>query len=215
MAFGRKNKTYAERPWRPDFRDREALPDTKVIRTGFLLNFVAIALTVSVIVVYAFREYTLQVVSAEVAALEAQVGESSASNRVLLEMNKQFREAAAPMEESIAFDRQLISFPELVRDLSSIVPDGMIFNNLDLKPSEMKVGKNKIAPLLLEVSGRILPNGVESPSQMLADFQEALALLPSLDGRLLELELTRFNRNNDLGHFDFTLRVLIPSQSGA
>ena len=165
--------------------------------------------TNTVVVAFLFREYSLQSLSESVSVLETQVAESSATNREILETNKRFRQSSSQMEEVIAFDRQIVDVPALIRDVSGIVPEGMIFRTLGISPSSVAVGKGKVAPLALEVSGRILPSPTSTPSQTLALFQERLPGLPSIANNELETELTRFNRNNEFGFFDFTLLIRI------
>lgn len=215
MALGRKNKKNIQKLWRPDFRDVQALPDTKVIRTGFLLNFIAIAITLAVVVVFIFREYALQSSTQSVASLEAEVASNSSSNRGILESNKRFKQSSSLMEEVVAFDRKIVDYPDLVKQVALAVPDGLVFNQLEISASDEAAGKDKLAPLLLEVSGRISATGSRTPSQILTDFQEKLSAMESVVGRDLGMELTRFNRNNEFGFFDFTLHVLIPSKTGS
>jgi hypothetical protein len=215
MALGRKNKKNTQKLWRPDFREVQTLPDTKVIRTGFLLNFMAIAVTVAVVVVFAFREYELQSSSQAVSALEAEVADNSSANRGILESNKRFKQSSALMEEVVAFDRKIVDYPALVKQVALAVPEGLVFNQLEISASDEAAGKDKVAPLLLEISGRITAAGSRTPSQILTDFQEKLTAMDCVAGRELGMELTRFNRNNEFGFFDFTLHVLIPPQTGS
>ena len=210
MALGRKNKKYTQKLWRPDFREVQALPDTKVIRTGFLLNFVAIAVTLAVLVVLGFREYSLHTSSQAVASLEAEVSENSSKNRSILESNKLFKQSSALMEEVVAFDYSIVNYPDLVAQVSKSVPEGLIFNQFEIGASDEQAGKSKLAPLRLEISGRVTGTPARTPSQILTDFQENLSAMKCVADRDLGTELVRFNRNNEFGFFDFTLLVLIP-----
>lgn len=215
MALGRKDKKDTQKLWRPDFRDVQSLPDTKVIRTGFLMNFVAIAVTVAVVVFYVFREYELQSTARMVASLETQVADGTSENRSILESNKRFKQSSSLMEEVVAFDRKIVDYADLINQAARVLPDGLVFNQLSLAASDEQAGKNKLAPLRMEITGRISSAGARTPSQILTDFQEKLAALDCVAGRDLGMELTRFNRNNEFGFFDFTLLVIIPYESGS
>jgi len=215
MALGRQNKKAAQRLWRPDFRDVQVLPDTKIIRTGFLLNFVAIAITLALIMLYLFKEYSLQSITQSVNSLERQVAESTPENRAVLDANKRFKQSAAIMEEVIAFDRQVVDYPVFIRELSSVLPMGVLLNELDMRSSQQKRANNVIAPLSVELTGVIVGSTSETPSQILTQFQDSIRELPSVAGQDLEMDLRQFQRNNELGNFSFTLQVLIHAESAS
>ena len=67
----------------------------------------------------------------------------------------------------------------------------------------------KVPPFIVELQGKVLEEAPAKPAQVLNDFQEALGQLPSLKGKSIEMEMARFSRNNQFGHFDFTLLVKI------
>lgn len=209
MVLGSKSKKVTQRLWRPDFRDVQVLPDTKVIRTGFLLNFIAIAVTLAVLTLYLFKEYSLQTVSASVASLEKQVAEAMPENRSILDANKRFKQSAAIMEEVVAFDRQLVDYPLFVRELSGILPDGVQLRSLEMRSSPQDQGKNKIPPLSVELRGTIVGSPSDTPSQIIGRFQEAILGIPSLETRGATTDLRQFQRNNEEGSFSFTLQILI------
>jgi hypothetical protein len=210
MAFARKSKRTVQRLWRPDFRELQSLPDTKVIRTGFLLNLLAIAVTLGVLTAYLIKEYTLQTVAGSVTQLEQQVAGGTAENRAILDANKRFKQSAAVMEEVIAFDLQPVNYPALVRDVAAVIPQGMLLTALELRADDGVPAKGKEPPFVAEFAGRIgSTSDGSTPSQVLSRFQDAIGNIPSLAGKQLQMDLTRFNRNNELDHFEFTLIVLI------
>lgn len=215
MFPGSRSKKTVQRPWRPDFRDTQALPDTKVIRTGFLVNFLAIAITLVIVTIYVVKEYSLQSVQQTVESLRDQVAENTTENRSILDAGKRFRQSASIIEEVVAFDRQILDFPVFLKDLASIVPSGIVLTIVDMHSLDEAPEDAQLPPFLVELSGRIQPGGVVTPSRMLTDFQEAIAKLPSVAGRELQMDLTRFNRNNEFGYFDFTLQVVIPAEPGS
>jgi len=207
MPFGRKSSKDTQPLWRPDFRDVQSLPDTKFVRTGFLMNFVAIVITVTVIVFFSIREYNLHVAGKAVSSLRQQVDENDAGNRAILLNNKRFMQSASLVEEVVAFDKQIAGFPELVATVTGAVPDGMIFNSLQIGSSESGSGTDARLPLQLIINGRILQNQTLTPSQIVAKFEDTL--IESFPDRKMEAELRRFNRNNEFGYFDFTLSVKV------
>jgi len=213
MNIRRKSKKDTHPLWRPDFRDVQTLPDTKFVRTDFLMNFVAIVVTITVIVFFSIREYNLHVAGKAVNNLRQQVDESEADNRAILLNNKQFLQSSSLAREVVAFDAQIASFPELMAIVSESTPEGMIFTSIRLAPSQVKAGADEVVPLELSVTGRILQNQGLTPSQIVARFKDIL--IERFPERLLESDLRRFSRNNEFGYFDFTLSVKVYAEGSS
>ncbi|MFO7724494.1 MAG: hypothetical protein R6V45_03010 [Oceanipulchritudo sp.] len=209
MALGRKSKRDSQAHWRPDFRDVSELPDTKVIRTGFLLNFIAILLTLVLGIMYAFKEYTLQTVSSSVNVLEAQVAGSTAENNRILKANRRFEQSRRVVAEVVDFDRQVVDFPEFLRRLSTARPESIVLSRIDIGPAGGGIDGGPEATTLVELNGRLLPEPGSTASEVISRFQEAVEMLPTVGERAVRADLTRFNRNNEFGHFDFTLKVIL------
>jgi hypothetical protein len=215
MALGSNKKKVTQRLWRPDFREVSLLPDTKVIRTGFLINFVAISITLLVVTLYVIKEYSLQSLTAQVRELEAQVADNTASNRALLDANKRFKQSSAIMEEVIAFDKQLLEFPSFIKEITLILPPRVILSSIEMESARGLGGKVNAPYFSVDLSGRILAGTELTPSQVLSNFQDEISKLPSMKGREIEMDLVQFRRNNEQGYFDFTLELIIPPETGS
>lgn len=201
--------------WRPDFRDTQSLPDTKVIRTDFIVNFLALAITLVAVTAFVFKEYSLQSLISSVRTLEEQVANHSNQNRLLLNQNKRYKQSAEILEEVIAFDRQVLDYPAFIIELSSSLPPGVVLSRLDLRSDTATKSADSVPPLVVELTGRVTATNTRTPSQILEAFQVALGALPSTADRRIETDLIRFNRNNQFGHFDFTLQVVVPAEESA
>ena len=210
MAGLLNRKRVSNPTWRPDFRNVEALPDTKTIRTSFLLNFIALTLVVAVGSAYLIREYSYQNLRREVKSLELQVSNNMNNNRVILDTNKRFEESAAIVSEAVAFDWQPVPMYNLVQDLSDVLQEGMVLNNLQISHIQEQVAKKKSNVLLLEIKGKVLEDAPVTPAQLLNNYQDAVREMACLDGVKVDIEMTQFGRNNTMGNFDFTLQVKIP-----
>ena len=209
MATLKKSKKATQRMWRPDFRDVQSLPDTKVIRTGFLLNFIAIALALGCMTLYSMREYSLQTLIQSVKGLESQVAASTSQNRSILDTNKRFRQSAEVVAEAVAFDHQALQFHPFVSELADALQQGMVLSVVDMQSTTVIEQTKELPPFVVELQGKVLENAPAKPAQVLNDFHDALRGLPSLQGKNIEMEMASFGRNNQFGHFDFTLLVKI------
>ena len=206
MVPGRRTKKDSQALWRPDFRDVQELPDTKVIRTGFLLNFLAIMLTLSLGILYAFKEYSLQTVAASLSDLEAQVAGSTTENNRILKASRRFEESRRVIAELVAFDEQLVDYPIFLEQLSEVRPDNIILERIDIGSVEEE-NEEKGETVLAELNGRLLPTPEGTASEVISRFQESLREITTTEKRTVRTDLTRFSRNNDFGHFDFTLKI--------
>lgn len=208
MRLKNRKKTDEHAPWRPDFRDSPRLPDTKPIRTGFLLNFVAIVLAVGLLGAYAFREYALYNISNEVAYLGEQVEENRSGNKELVRLNQQFLRARNIAREAVRFDREPLPVPRFLANLAESLPEGVVLDAIEMRflPGEA-ADKDVYPPFLIQLDGSVVEFEGSSPSRILNLLQERLEQLPSLQGRVLENDLSQFNRNNELDVFDFSLQV--------
>jgi hypothetical protein len=209
MASLTKSKTPTQRQWRPDFRDTQTLPDTKVIRTGFLLNFVGIAAAVICLTLYGIREYTLQNLIKNLDNLSNEVSSATAENRKILDTNKKFRQSAEIVIEAVAFDTEPVSYHSFLSQLGDALQEGMKLEKIQLSGSSDTPEKGNIPPFKISMDGRVLENAPGTPAQVLSRFQDAMLGLSCLEEKQVEMEMVRFNRNNEFGHFDFTLLIKI------
>lgn len=209
MATIGKSKKAPQKMWRPDFRNTETLPDTKVIRTGFLLNFVGISLAAACLALYGYRELTLQGLASSVRELEAQVEGATNADRQYLDFNKKFIQTADLISEVIAFDAEPVKFHLFLAEIEKSVQLGMQLTSITMQHSGEEPGESGIPPFHIELVGRVLENSPITPAQVLSNFQASIKTLPSLSDKQMQMEMIRFNRNNEFGYFDFTLLVKI------
>jgi hypothetical protein len=209
MATLSKSKKALHQSWRPDFRNTQTLPDTKIIRTGFLLNFVGISLAAICLTMYGIREFTLQNLAKSVNELKLQVEGATSSDRQSLDTNKKFLQSAEIVSEAIGFDAEPIEFHSFLAEAGDTVQDGMHITSVTLNHSGGQPGKSGIPPFNIEIVGKVLENTSVTPAQTLSNFQGSLKGLASLSDKELVIEMLRFNRNNEFGYFDFTLLIKI------
>lgn len=211
MALGNKKKGNAHAAWRPDFRDPGTLPDTKAIRTGFIVNFFSIILVVALGSWYGIQEYNLQVAAADYYELEEQVSSATPGNNRLLKANQTYNEVAAPIKEVLAFKDQPFAIADLFAQISALKPATIIFSKVDILSTDRRQGNKTVKVKTVELSGRLTGTEEESPSDLLAGYQESLATMEAFAGERPEMNLVRFSRNNEFGYFDFTLQMILPA----
>ncbi len=208
-TLGKRNKV-VQKPWRPDFRNTEALPDTKVIRTGFLLNAVGVVVALACVIFYGYKEADLQSLASSVRTLQKQVEDATSRDRQILDTNKKFVENASIVSEAVAFDTEAIKFHDFLSQLGDVVQKASLLTDISISHGKGVDSVAKSPPLSINLTGKVFEESQATPAQVLETFQKAILGMECLQGKNPTIEMGRFSRNNDLGHFDFTLTITIP-----
>lgn len=125
----RKKKQIAPR-WRTDFRIVDQLPDIKVVRTHFLINFSAIAALIAVCFLLAQREYTLRTLDESIQLLERRLQAGNPANREALSWNRRFVESARKVEEIQGHYRAPFAHHLFLAELAMARPSDMVFRQI-------------------------------------------------------------------------------------
>lgn len=199
----------SEKPlaWRADFRDVELLPDTKAVRTGFLVNFVAIALFTALLVKGAFNEYVLHTVVKASGQVEQELERDSGKNRAILYEGGEFNRLRRRAEEVASFMETSVSVPTFLSLLGKEVPAAISLLRLELEQLPSADDAPESGYLVLQ--GFVRTEATVGPSALLEDFQEAVSVLLGGSGQSIESDLESFGRNSVTGDFDFVIRFRI------
>ena len=210
MATFGKNKKVVQKPWRPDLRNVEILPDTKVIRTGFLLNSLGILVALGCLGYYGYKEMDLQSLASEVNGLRLQVEDATPDDRQVLNINKDFVQRAGIVSEVVSFDTETVKFHDFLAEIGNAVQEASVLTDISMNHAPRASGNSELAPFTIKLTGKVFEEATSTPAQVLETFQKQILLLKSLDGKSPVIEMGLFSRNNELGHFDFTLSITIP-----
>lgn len=202
MKIKRKVRS-SEKPsaWRADFRDVEELPDTKAVRTGFLINFVAIALFAALLVKGAFNEYVLYTAVKASVRVEQELERDSGKNRAILFEGGEFNRLRRRAEEVISFKETSVSVPTFFSRLGKEVPEAIRLLRLELEQLPPEAETSESGYLVLQ--GFVATEAMVGPSALLEEFREAVS---ALLGGSIESDLESFGRNSVTGNFDFVIR---------
>jgi hypothetical protein len=125
----RKNKRIASR-WRTDFRIVDELPDIKVVRTHFLINFAAIAVLIAACFMVAQREYTLRTLNESMQLLDRRLQSGQSSNREVLGWNRRFIDSARKVQEVQTHYRAPFAHHLFLAELAMARPRDMTFRQI-------------------------------------------------------------------------------------
>ncbi|HYD83830.1 MAG TPA: hypothetical protein VEA63_07245, partial [Opitutus sp.] len=120
-------------PWHPNFRNFERLPDTKVVRTAFFVNGLAIVVATILLLWFAYQEYQLRDLKRQATEWQEQIDrDRPASNKAIADFKK-FQAEGAKVKEIEAFlsARPLIS--ELLVQLGQTLPSNIAIDGFELR----------------------------------------------------------------------------------
>ena len=117
-----KQSSQAAVLWHPNFRVVETLPDTKIIRTSFLINAGAVLLALGAATVLVIREQDLADLRAQTSAWEARILESTPKYTQAIKLQKQFTDAAERIKEIDAFVTTDLVASDVLRRLADTLP---------------------------------------------------------------------------------------------
>lgn len=108
--------------WHPNFRVVATLPDTKVIRTAFLVNFVAIGLFLGTGAVLVLREQELATVRAQTAELDARIAENAPKVAQAIKLQEEFTALEKRLKEIDVFGTPDFVASQFLRRLAETLP---------------------------------------------------------------------------------------------
>jgi hypothetical protein len=109
--------------WHPNFRNFAQLPDTKVVRTSFFVNGVAIFAALAVILFFAYQEYTLSVLSTQIQEWEQKIETQKKGSQDAVALFRKFQEEQAFASDVDAFlQSEGILYSDFVAHLGASLP---------------------------------------------------------------------------------------------
>lgn len=130
LALLKKNKSQtnskdAGAAWRPDFRNVGLLPDTKTVRTSFMMNIIVFTLLSGSVLFSVYREFTLAAVKRHVASAEEQINTAKGPSNMALAEYKKFQAEEKKLADARSLVASNFSFPDYLIHLASLMPGGV------------------------------------------------------------------------------------------
>lgn len=172
--------------WHPDFRNSQRLPDTKVVRTSFLLNGIAVLVAAVLLMSLSYRVYQWRELNAQVDQWQQYIDRDNGPSAQAVALYKKFQAEAAKVSAVKTFvtSRPLVS--ELVLHLGATLPDYVALDRFDLGTTHMNLrGTVRGAPD--QASGRA------------STYLEQLKSDAFLSDRFSEIKLMNLNRDPNSG----------------
>jgi len=191
--------------WRPNFVNQSELPDIKVIRTDFIINFIAVTLALCVAFFLLQREYRSYALGQTISQMEQQIRIADADDVISLRLSESFRESAQYIIEVEKFFNAPLLAHEFLYGLSRIKPEDLIFNSVSLSESTLKQGGKSLVKYTINI------NGDAKNLTVLDDFKKVLveADLLKIEGFDLEIDETLQGRDEKTGIFPYRISIAL------
>ena len=185
--------------WHPDFRNVARLPDTKAVRTSFLVNGIALLVAALAVTWMAFKVYELQDLNAQVAHWQTQIQRDKAPSERALALYAKFQAEAAHIAEVNTFLKSRPVVSDLLLHLGKTLPDYVAIDRFDLGATHMNLrGTVRGAPD--QASGRA------------STYLQQLKADPYFATLFSDISLLNLNRNPQAGGLTLELSFKLKEQ---
>lgn len=200
-----RSKKNIQPNWRPNFVKTSELPDIKVIRTDFIINFVFIVLMLALGFYVMQREYRAHIIRQTIEVMEQQIRVAQADDAISLRLSQEFRAAAAHILDLEKFNVTPFLIQDFLIQLTQMRPEKLIFKQISVAESEQKEGANQVVIYRINLTGEV------SSLTLLDDFKGALSDLELLNhqGYALVIDETLQGRDAETGIFPYTLQITL------
>lgn len=196
--------------WRPDFRDNDALPDVKAVRTNFMVNLVAMAVAIILGVMLGIKEFEAMSLQGDIARLEAGIQKDSANNRNALKLSGQFEKESPKIEDLVSFYKGYQSPLEAILLICKSRPETIALNSLSVSKWSKNIGTQRKPNLVympqISLKGVLKGESVEA-LQELDKYKATLEELEAFKDKLESIDVSQPKRNPSLGMFEFSIVI--------
>ena len=155
--FPRSDRPPGQLPaWHPDFRRADKLPDTKVVRTQFFINFASLAVAASLLLYFSYREYTLSSVGDQIADWQAKIDANSKASDQALAVSRKFGDEEKKLAEFGAFLKPRLVLSEFLLHLGETLPAELTIDTVSVDDGGVSLRGFALGKAE-EASGRISP----------------------------------------------------------
>lgn len=194
--------------WHPDFRMTEHLPDIKVVRTGFLINFVGIVTPLILLGFLVHNHITISNYRHSIATLQAEIDSLSASNEANIKANQAFNAESAKITDLATFYGQGFDPLPILVDLFENKPPNIAMRRLEFSPLTETENKKQIRRTQIILNASLQGSRADALED-LNNYRLQIMELPSISAKVNRIEIAQARRNPNQDLFEFTLQIVL------
>ncbi len=210
--LARKKKPDVVGNWHPNFRDVATLPDIKQVRTGFLVNFVAIVLALLALAWTLYTEVEIHKVNRDIEVLNNGIESNSSANTKDLAATKGFVNTSKPLQFAARFFSQKLPPLDLLASLIDALPDNIVFESIEVETVGGNQGGKKTEAQKVTIKG-VLTSESELGLQKFVDQVLASPALKNRTGDPVKDRNIDAHRDPIGGAFEFTVTLTLKPTS--
>jgi hypothetical protein len=201
----KRGKNALTGPWRQDFRDAQALPDIKIVRTNFLFNLIASIFLLIVIGMATYQQYLISVRGQTLAGVERTIRDNAAQDKRNQAESARFVRDIKKVEEAATFADVPVKPEALVAGLAGAqLPQGR-YSSLDFQ--RVTSEKHSLSYSIV-LSGTMEPDAVKSAPDLIELLVNKFASdLPQWGKTAHTVELLSTAPDKDMNYFEYSLRL--------
>lgn len=187
--------------WHPDFRNPARLPDTKVVRTQFFVNFAAIAITASLLLYFSYQEYRINNLNRQVTYWQTQIDTNKKASGQALMLSQKFAAEEKKISELNNFLKPRLVLSQFLLNLGSTLPQELAISTVDIRNNVTKDG-----PVITGVNLHGIANGSpDVASGRTSTYVEQLRQDKYFSSVFEDVALNKLDRDQASGRLSFDL----------
>jgi hypothetical protein len=119
--------------WHPDFRHPSRLPDTKVVRTQFFVNFAAIAVAASLLLFFSYQEYRINNLSRQAVDWQTQIDTNRRASVQAVTLSQRFAAEERKIDELKNFVKARLVLSQFLLNLGNTLPQEMAISSVEIR----------------------------------------------------------------------------------
>jgi uncharacterized small protein (DUF1192 family) len=177
--------------WHSNFRNAAELPDTKVVRTAFFVNSIALLALSALILLFGHQEYNIATIRAEIASTEAQIAKDKAASEQAVALHKKFEEE----------DRKFTELESFLKGNKVVLSD-FIVSVGRLLPKRMAITTLEYADAAVVIRGY-----VAGSTEAVSTYEKSLKDNAEFRQRFESISITNLSRDAEGSRFAFELTM--------
>lgn len=186
--------------WRPNFRDYDALPDIRAVRTKIFVPAIFLTIAAVFAIFILFREYQALGVGESIAELQAEVDSYGDRHDEKVKLNGEFMAIGRDLEEVIAFKEERLVASDFLLAITSRLTDGMFLTRVEYGEDRAFIEGSVKVP-------------AEEASRIVDSYLKSLEEGNVVQGLLTEYKLTSLERDPSSSIVKFRIEVSAPQEN--
>ena len=196
--WDKKVQVEAELNWRPDFRDRQSLPDIKTVRTTFFISAIAVTIALMSVMHVGFQEYTIYSLGKKIEDGKAEIAARQGLHVKAIRMNNLFLAQENRIDEINTFEEKQLAASDLILDSGKSLSPGMSLLSIDY------IDEKAVFQGFVVAS--------EETDSLLKDYMEKLRNVDSLKDRYADINQVSVERESGTDLIKFHLEAVNPEE---